>query len=561
MTGYDVHLNSKGDAVDITVTVAEGSPVLVAAVHFVGFEVLPPATLAALQKQSPLVAGQPRDRQLALAAHERAANQLRDSGYPYATVTVKEDDGADGKSATLTFEAEPGRLAHFGAVEVRGNERVSDNVIRRGLPYKEGELYQLSVLQETQRRLFATQLFQFVSVAPTAPGTTGTDVAADEIDGPDPGGQVTAVSVPAPGEQLADVPTRITVAEGKPQRMTFGVGYGTEEKARVDAKYRRLNFFGGGRTAEAHVRWSSIDRGARLNFTQPYFLASGVTLGALGQQWYTAAPAYSSVVTGGKVTLTHRTNPRTYWAVSYTSERDESSIDDSVVHNGALRNYLIALGLNPVSGQQSGFLNAVGFDIQWSTADNVLNSTRGYQATFHAEQAGRILPGSFSYTSFSVEGRHYLPVGKHLVWANRAQVANISPEGASLTDVPFGKRYFLGGSTSLRGWGIYEVGPLVAGLPVGGNSLVSFNSEARASLSAKLGAVLFLDGGNVWANSFGMNLRDLHYAVGPGLRYQTRIGPVRVDVGYQLNPEPGLLVNDEPQQRRWRVHFSVGQAF
>ena len=201
------------------------------------------------------------------------------------------------------------------------------------------------------------------------------------------------------------------MAEGKPQRTTFGVGWGTEEKARIDAKYRRLNFFGGGRTAEAHLRWSSLDRGARVNFAQPYFLASGVTLGLLGQQWYTAAPAYSSIVSGGKVTLTHRTSVRTSWAVSYTSERDESTVDDAVLQNAALRNYLIALGLNPVSGQQSGVLNAIGFDVQWSTADNVLNSTRGYQATFHAEQAGRFLPGSFSYTSFSVDGRHYLPVG------------------------------------------------------------------------------------------------------------------------------------------------------
>jgi outer membrane translocation and assembly module TamA len=58
-----------------------------------------------------------------------------------------------------------------------------------------------------------------------------------------------------------------------------------------------------------------------------------------------------------------------------------------------------------------------------------------------------------------------------------------------------------------------------------------------------------------------MNVHDLRYAVGPGLRYQTPIGPLRFDVGYQLNPEPGLLVNGSPQPRRWRVHFSVGQAF
>jgi len=73
--------------------------------------------------------------------------------------------------------------------------------------------------------------------------------------------------------------------------------------------------------------------------------------------------------------------------------------------------------------------------------------------------------------------------------------------------------------------------------------------------------VLFLDGGNVWLDSMGYSLRDLRYAVGPGLRYQTPIGPIRFDVGYQLNPIPGLLVNGQPQSRRWRIHFSIGQAF
>ena len=58
-----------------------------------------------------------------------------------------------------------------------------------------------------------------------------------------------------------------------------------------------------------------------------------------------------------------------------------------------------------------------------------------------------------------------------------------------------------------------------------------------------------------------MDFNDLRYAVGPGLRYQTPIGPVRFDFGYQLNPIPGLLVNGEPQSRRWRIHFSIGQAF
>jgi outer membrane translocation and assembly module TamA len=106
------------------------------------------------------------------------------------------------------------------------------------------------------------------------------------------------------------------------------------------------------------------------------------------------------------------------------------------------------------------------------------------------------------------------------------------------------------------------VSPLSAsGLPIGGNSLLAFSAEVRAALRGNFGGVAFIDSGNVWADSFGFRLNDLRYAVGPGLRYQTPVGPVRFDVGYQLNPLPTLLVNGQPQHRRWRIHFSIGQAF
>jgi outer membrane translocation and assembly module TamA len=73
--------------------------------------------------------------------------------------------------------------------------------------------------------------------------------------------------------------------------------------------------------------------------------------------------------------------------------------------------------------------------------------------------------------------------------------------------------------------------------------------------------VVFLDGGNVWTKRWDLNVNDMRYDVGPGLRYQTPIGPIRADLGYQLNPIPGLLVNGKPESRRFRFHFSIGQAF
>jgi outer membrane protein insertion porin family len=190
-----------------------------------------------------------------------------------------------------------------------------------------------------------------------------------------------------------------------------------------------------------------------------------------------------------------------------------------------------------------------------------LNAHRGYQVAFHAEQAGKLLPGTYNYYGLSADGRHYLPVSDRLVVASRLQFGNIDPVGADLVNVPLSKKYFLGGATSIRGWGRYEVSPLVEGLPVGGNSMLSFSEELRALLRGNLGGVVFLDGGNVWDKSFAFDLGDLRYAVGVGLRYQTPVGPFRFDYGYQLNPIPGLLVNGEPSDRRWRIHFSIGQAF
>ena len=533
ITGFDVALNDKQDEVDLTVTITEGDPVIATAIDFSGFDGIPPAHLGDLRARLPLKVGQPRDRQLVIAIHEMAVNELKDHGFPYGKVITAEDDGSDGKHAALTFTADPGTLAHFGPVEIAGNKSVDEHVIRRQLMFKPGALYQRSLVQESQRRLYGLALFQFANVEPLN----------QEL-------------------QPEEVPIRVTVAEGNHQRVNLGGGYGTEEKARVDAEYHHVNFLGDARSAGAHVRWSSLDRGVRLDFNQPYVFSPHFSLGAEAQQWYTFTPAYQSVVTGAKMTLTHRSSANTSWAASFTSEHNRSSISSDVLGDLKLRASLIALGLDPTTNEQNGSLNALGFDFQHSTADSPIDAHHGYQVAVHAEQTAKLAPGNFNYSSVAADGRHYFPFGNRVVLASRLQLGNIRPAGGESANVPFAKRYFLGGATSVRGWGRYEVSPLTeSGLPIGGDSMLAFSEELRAVLRGKLGIVLFLDGGNVWADAFGFTLGDLRYAVGPGLRYQTPVGPLRFDFGYQLNPTPELLVNGTPQTRRFRLHFSIGQAF
>jgi outer membrane translocation and assembly module TamA len=106
------------------------------------------------------------------------------------------------------------------------------------------------------------------------------------------------------------------------------------------------------------------------------------------------------------------------------------------------------------------------------------------------------------------------------------------------------------------------VSPLTeSGQPIGGLSVVEGSTEVRVPVGAKLSAVGFLDAGSVGRLPWRIDPDGLRVAVGPGLRYDTPIGPFRFDLGYQLTPIEGLLVKGRPEGRRWRAHISIGQAF
>jgi len=537
----DVQLNDDGDAVSIHIDIEEGEPLVVSEVRFEGFDVLPEDRRNALRNQAPLESGQPLNRRAFAQTRDTAAGVLADHGYPYARVLAyAQPRAADPSQLRVIYQAYPGPVAVFGPVEIAGNVSVDDHVIRRELTYRPGDLYRRSRLRESQRHLYELELFEFANVEP-------------EVEA-----------------QPSEVPTRVTVAEGKHRRVDFGVGYGTEEKLRADAQWRHTNFLGDARTAGVHARWSSLDRGVRLNFNQPYFLRPYLSLGATGEAWTTRQPLFSADTLGGRVALIHRYRVRDVWSLAFVSEFSQSAVTDEALENLATRDLLIELGLDPTDGTQTGTLIGLEFDIQRNTTDRLLDARRGYYAALHLEQAGAWLPGTYDYYLATLEGRYYATVARRAVLAARLQIGALDGLGRArdplderrLVHVPFSKRFFLGGSTSLRGWGRLEVSPLSgAGLPIGGRSMLEASTELRVPVWGNLAAVGFVDAGNVWDGAWDYELGDLRFAVGPGLRYQTPIGPVRADFGYQLTPIEGLLVDGEPERRHWRIHFSIGQAF
>jgi outer membrane protein insertion porin family/translocation and assembly module TamA len=427
----------------------------------------------------------------------------------------------------------PGVLARFGEIDIRGFASVDEYVIRRQLTFKTGDRFTRREMRESQRKLYGLELFEFVNVDP----------------------------LEEPVLMNEEVPVRITVAEGQHRKITTGIGYGTEEQARARIRWEHRNVFGGAQQAGVETKWSSLDRGVRVDYREPYFLSSHLSFDVDGQAWQAAEPVYSTRQLGGRFLLRHQANLQNFWTFGLTNEQQHSTIDPAALLDFALRDDLIALGLDPTTGASSGTLSAIVFDVSRNTSNSLLNATEGYVLIGHVEQAGKWLWGSYNFWGAAAEGRHYATVAKKVTLASRIRIGSILPSSDDEANVPFYRRFFLGGSSSIRGWGRFDVSPLSDGFPIGGLSMLEGSSEVRLPLAGKLGAVAFIDFGNVWREPHTFDLGTLRYAVGPGLRYQTPIGPARLDVGYQLNPIDGLLINGEPQKRRFRVHFSIGQAF
>ena len=242
-----------------------------------------------------------------------------------------------------------------------------------------------------------------------------------------------------PNYQSPQVWTRVTVAEGNHRRLNFGVGYGTEEKARVDGEYHHVNFFGGARTAGAHARWSSLDRGVRADFHQPYLFKPSLSLDVEGQQWYTDTPAYQSVVTGGNTAVVWRAGALSLSA-SFISEFTSSEISEEALNDPTLRDDLIALGLDPTTGRQEGTLNAIGVDLPALDGRQHPECDPRASGGFPRRAGGRNLPGSFRYFSVSADARHYLPIGNRALVASRVQVGSIDAADDDPANVPFSKK-------------------------------------------------------------------------------------------------------------------------
>jgi outer membrane protein assembly complex protein YaeT len=538
ITAVDVQFNAERTQVRVRVDVDEGRPVVVESVGFDGFDVLA-ADLRPTVSQSPLKAGAPRDRYVVRAARDMTAGLLRDHGYPLGFVDASERPGTEPNSVIVTFRADPGPTMEFGEPTVEGLNTVDSSVVRHQLAFAPGLTFRESLVRSTQRRLSSLDIFDLATVTPRF-------------------------------EEAANgrVPVHITVAEGKPRRVRLGVGYGTEERARGSINWQHLNVGGRARRFETEAKASFLDQRVSVSYVEPYLARPGWSLNVSALAESIRQLTYDSKSYGGSATINYHVErggtpaqePQRYDVhFTYRNEFLQYGIREASLDDLDLREERIALGLDPDTGRGEGTLASLDLDIQRVAVDDAFQPTRGTVLSAHLEHAKPWLGGTYDYNEVSADGRVYIPIGR-LVLANRLSFGIVSTD--DVANMPFSKRYFLGGATSLRGWGRYQVSPLDSqGLPIGGRSRVDASTELRFPLTERLSGVFFVDAGGVGASDWNVEAMQLRANVGPGLAYRTPIGPIRADLGIQLTPIDGLVVNGAPANRRWRLHISFGHAY
>ena len=441
------------------------------------------------------------------------ANFFADQARPRNKVLGQVRVYTERNQAEMLFKIEPGPRFLFGDSQVKGNHSLGRKFILDEATYTIGQPFSPSALEETQQALLNTGFFSSVTLRPLY------KEAKDN-----------------------QVPILVEVRERDPHSIQLGVGWGTEDQFRVRIQQVNRNVLGWNETLSIEGKLSSIYTGLVGTLKKPYLLNRRSTLVLRGGMEQRDTEAYINNRLFINPALEYVVDNQWSWYLGYNSESD---------HLRELKTKVP----DPNYEKQTLFISSVPVGLIFDSRDSFLDATKGTYGRLEVENALGAIGSEVEFIRAEADMRHVLPLPwKNWYLAARAQVGVVWALPG--TDrVPLIRRFFPGGADSVRGYPYQLLGPLdSSGKPLGGASMAVGSVEARFPIYDALGGVVFLDTGNAWErveDTFG----SLRYTTGFGLRYNTPVGPIRLDIGYQLNPPTG-----EPFDR-YAVYLSVGQAF
>lgn len=515
---YKLNYSGKKDEVGILINIREGTPTTVKKVLFsASGKTGLPFDKEELKRIITLKPGKRYREEDLRTDYNVIINYFSNKGYPFVEARVKPDIDEKSNYVTLMWRIDPGKYCEFGTITITGNESVSEHVIRRGLDFKTGQPFSQRKLHSAQSRIYRLELFQYVNLK--------------------------ATHVKKRPEQL---PINLEVRERELKTIELGVGYGTEESFRIRTDLTHRNFIGGARILRTEIKHSTriLPLNVKLEFSQPFFFDDQNDLYIRPFFTWQDEKSFEVRRLGFETTVNRRLNSNTRVFVTNRFSRDTVRIKYEAEFEKLADFYNKSILL-------TGFRR--------NTTDQLFTPTRGSILHFTVEEAGLLFQSKFRYYKLFGEYRHYHQLSPEWILASRILMGTMTGFGGSET-TPVEERFFAGGSYSVRGWNRQELGPHRINpengnrIPVGGNSKLEGGIELRYPIYKKLKGALLLDYGDVWSRWNGFDLLSLKYALGIGFRYNTPIGPVRIDFARKLNRQ---FVNED----RYNIHISIGHAF
>ena len=445
--------------------------------------------------------------------------QLARSGEPFASVFARNDRRPDRRLIDLTYEIEQGRRVYVERIEIQGNTKTRDDVIRREFDFGEGDAYNRALADRAERHLKGLGYFKSVKIT-TRPGSSPDRVVVD-----------------------------VAVEDQRTGDFSIAGGYSTSDGMLAQVSISDRNLLGTGYAGKASVTYGQYVRAFELGLTDPYFLGQRMSAGVdlFGKETFANTnQSYDSTLYGAKFSL----------GTPLTENL-------GVTWNYSIYNQGVAL--DPASGTASlpiqqaaqagpAWVSSVGTSVTYSTLDNPKSPTSGVRVQTNNDFAG--LGGAAKFARTTEDVRYYHPIVGDLVGMVRAQGGYVAPWGGQQLPLLDG---FFGGPQLVRGFAPNGFGPrdLTPGTTmdnVGGNIYWTTTAELQApmplvSADAQLKVALFSDTGSLWANSASgvssltsslspsqqiANSRAIRSSVGASLIWDSMFGPIRVDYAYPI---------------------------
>lgn len=484
--------------------------------------------------------------------------RYRDEGFARVRIEPNTDLDMEESSVDVIIAIRRGPPVRVERINIRGNSKTRDQVIRREIRLNEGDLYSQSSLEDARRRVTALGYFE------------GVDVSEEE------------------GSSDDLIVLNFEVRERSTGTFQVGAGFSSIESFILTAQIQQNNFLGRGQSLQLQLQLSGIRQLAQVRFVEPWFLGTEWSFAVEGFKTIRQFLDFNRDSTGGGLTLGHPiVDPRFRFFVQYRVERvDISARTGGLFGSGSSGRGFDIFQRLPISGlQRDGRTSSVRLSLNWDSRDNRLFPTDGVFAGLSSEIADRFTGSENIFVRNELFARYYRQLFNFLVLKANFEVGLItSREGEG---VPVFERYFLGGIFNVRGFRLNSLGPRVGlgrgfdpnllapaqGVSVGGNLQAFYNLELEFPIIESVGirGVVFTDGGNAWnledriceaprttiddgaADHCSVNPFRVRTSWGFGFRWFSPLGPLRFEWGIPFRPRSF--------ERKVEFEFTIGNFF